>query len=187
MNGLLLRGLSLMQRARDELLPRSALALDQHGAAHRRHLLDLHEHLAHRLALADQSRLDRETSPIENAADPREHLIQINGLRVHLHEADRAQPVVQRGVDDVCESHRGHSIPQQIAHELHVARVDESTGEHDDVGRLAANRRAHIVDRAHERRLVACALEHRVQPDRGLDIRERDQNLHCPFTSPASP
>ena len=42
-------------RARDELLARAALALDEHRARHRRHLLDLHHHLAHRLALADQA------------------------------------------------------------------------------------------------------------------------------------
>ena len=35
-----------MDRARDELLARAALALDEHRARHRRDLLDLHEHLA---------------------------------------------------------------------------------------------------------------------------------------------
>jgi hypothetical protein len=42
--------------ARDQLLARAALPLDEHRARHRRVLLDLHEHLPDRLALAVQPR-----------------------------------------------------------------------------------------------------------------------------------
>src|SRR5688572_21548507 len=54
-----------VQRARNQLLPRPALTLHQYGARDRRHLLDLHQHLADSVGLSDEPRDFRQSLPIE--------------------------------------------------------------------------------------------------------------------------
>ena len=56
-----------VNRARHQLLAGAALALDEHGARHRRDLLDLDQHLANRLGLADQAGELRQSLPLEPA------------------------------------------------------------------------------------------------------------------------
>ena len=68
MNGPFAPRAELVNRARDELLARAALALDQHRARDGRHLLDLHQHLAHRVGLADQPGEFGQPLSIEDAA-----------------------------------------------------------------------------------------------------------------------
>src|SRR5262249_19688517 len=75
-----------VNRAGDELLAGTALALDEDGARHGRHLLDLHHHLAHALALADQAGKLLQAAAIENTTKAVDDLRGMDGLRENVDE-----------------------------------------------------------------------------------------------------
>ena len=178
MNGLSRRGLSDVNRARDELLARAALAFDQHGARHRRHLLDLHHHLAHRVALADQARDLLQRAALENAAKAADDFVDVHRLREKVDVA-RAREGARRARGRRCRRGRRSAAPFQSC-SLTIAMVDgsvEIAGEDDDVGLLALDRGANVVERGDERGVDAVLLEEGVDADGGFDVLEREKTF----------
>ena len=126
-----------VDRAGDELLPRSALALDEHGARHRRHLLHLHHHLAHPVALADEPSDALETPPLENPFDPRDDLVDDYWFGEYFYKPNGAQPHDQFGIGRLGEADRRDAVPELLLHERDGERIGEFGGEDEDVRLLA--------------------------------------------------
>ena len=103
------------KRARDELLPRAALPLDEHGARHGRHLLDLDHHLAHRLALADQPRGFLRARGARAGVAGIGDVVDDDRLREEVDEAERAEPLVLHGIVAVGEADDGDAGPELLA------------------------------------------------------------------------
>ncbi len=98
-------------------------------------------------------------APLEDALDAVEHLVHVHRLRPDLDVAERAEAIAKRGIVEVGEADDGRPLPQLPLHELHVRLVDETAGEHDDVGLLLLDGGAQVVVRRHDLGLDAGALE----------------------------
>ena len=153
MNGLLRRGLRSAHRARDELLARAALALDEHRARHRRHLLDL----APSPRAAARSRRSapwlpgararssmRRRSPSDVVDD---RSAWERGRRSRARGAARAASGSSPSVSPTT------AAPSQSCslHDARRRRVVQLAGEDDEVRLLALDRGADVVERADER------------------------------------
>src|SRR5205814_2368359 len=89
-----------------------------------------------------------------------------------------ALPISQVGIVDIGESDYRRSAPQLVSHYLRVDRIAEVAGEDDEVGLEAFDLAAQVVEWRHDGGLGVVRLEQRVEPDRGLDVGECDEDLH---------
>jgi hypothetical protein len=167
-----------VDRQRHQLLPGAALPFDDHGARDRRDLLDLEQHFPDRFRLSDQARRLGETLAVENPPHRQIQFVRRHGLRVYVGESDGAETLSQLRILDVGQAdHRG-TVPQLVSYDLDIAGIAEVAGEDDEIGLEALDLAAQIVERGDHRRLVPRRLDHRVEPDRRLDVSERDQDFH---------
>ena len=91
-------GREVVDRLGDQLLAGAALALDQHRARHRRHLLDLDQHLLDRRALADDAGALLEPAPLDQPPRGLHHLLGPGRLHHRLGDAEPADPLRPLGV-----------------------------------------------------------------------------------------
>ena len=140
-------------RARDELLAGAALALDRAPCstpAPSARPCTITSRIASLSPISPVSCCSRRRSRIRRR--PVEHFVEIHGLREDLDEAERAEPLdVAAGSTMSASPTTAARRPTAVLHELHVRRVGELAGEHDDVRLLALERRADVVERRHER------------------------------------
>src|SRR5262249_61452690 len=95
-------------------------------------------------------------------------------------EADRPQARDQVRIGRFRESDRWRAVPELLLDERDGERIGEIAGEDEDVGLLALDGRADVVERRDESRLDAVALEPRVHADAGLDVVQREERPHAP-------
>ena len=115
-------------RLGDQLLAGAALALDQHGARDRRHLLDLDQHLLDRRALADDAGALLELPALDQPPGGGHGVVGRHRLHHGLGDAQPADPLGALGVGGLEQGEGG---------DLGVARQG---GELERVGLVHARR-----------------------------------------------
>ena len=167
-----------MDGPRDELLPRTAFALDQHRTGDRRHLPHGDDHLAHRLALAPEPCLLCDTLAVEEFDHRLPQRLGADRLGQNLGEPKRAEAVLERGVADIGEAdHRG-TAPELLPDERERLRIEQTAGEDDDIGMRALDLATEVVERGDDVRLDAVGLKECVETNGGFDVGEGDQDAH---------
>ncbi|MGZ7031268.1 MAG: hypothetical protein ACXVIJ_04785 [Thermoanaerobaculia bacterium] len=138
-----------MDSASDELLASSALALDHHRARDRSHLLDLHQHLANRVALSDQTGDFNQPPSIERTLHNRNELLGRDRFRINIDEPDCAQALLKVGILYVSKTDYIDTVPQLIAHELHVRWISDGAGQHEQVRLRSPDLSPYVIERRH--------------------------------------
>ena len=170
------------ERARDELLAAAALPLDEHRAAHRRHLLYLHHDFAQRLALANQPGGLLKRMTLHESPHPQRELLHWRGLEQQLQVARGAQPLANCGVLGLHEANDRRAAPLQLAHEGDVRRIGEFTAHHHELRLGPTQLGANVVERTDDRGGDTLGLEPSVEPDGRLHVVQGDEDGHacCP-------
>ena len=194
MNGLPRRGES-RESPRDQLLARAALALDEHRARDRRHLLDLDEHFPHRLALADEARALLQPRGDREGAAPWPRLRRAtpawSSPRHAAGARSRSRPLrigrtrASASVDDLVLARVATSWSARGSRSAPVRTMT--------IGCSRADRAANVVERRHERRLDAGLLERALSRTAGStsssvmsDLRGLTRRAPCRYRRAAS-
>ena len=104
----------------------------------------------------------------------------LTGFGNSVDEAERAKPLALLGVVAVDEADDGDAVPQLLRTMATFGGIGELAGEHDEVGFRALDLGADVVERARRARssMPSC-LEERVDANRGLDVVQRDEDVHA--------
>ena len=177
MNGLLRRGERSWMRLGDQLLAGARLALDQHRARDRRHLLDPDQHLLDAAALADDAGALLEAAAAEQAARGGGDLVGVDRLDQHLGDAEAADALAPLRIGGLEQREGGDLRVPRERGELEVGGLVHRAGEHHEIGVLPPHRAAGVVERAEHRGGQAGGLERGVGAHRGLEVVHGDQDL----------
>jgi len=119
-----------------------------------------------------------ELEALENSAKVAHHLVEVDGLRKDVDEAECAEPFEGCGIDVVRQTDGCGSVPQLLFDDGDRRWIGQLTSEQNDVRLLALDGSANVIQRRDDVRLDAVLLEPRVDPNRGLDVLQSDENLH---------
>ena len=160
-----------------QLLAAAALALDQHGAGDRRHLLDLDQHLLDRRALPDDAGALLQMPAIHQATRGGHHVVRRHRLGHDLGGAESPHPLGPLRVGGLQQGEGGDlGVVRQGRELLHV-RLVHRAGEDHQLRVLPADRAPGVVQRGEHRGGELGRLEGAVEPHGGLEVVHRDENL----------
>ncbi len=154
-----------MERASHELLAGTRLALDQHGRAHGRDLLDLHEHFLDGRGLPNDPGTLLKVAAFYDPSYGRGHLGRVCGLTHPGGEPEAPREpgrVRLRGFD---QTQRGDGAVPRQCHDLARRGFVQRASQYDAVRIAALDALAEIFERRRQRRLESGRLELRVDPD----------------------
>ncbi len=178
-NGRRCRGREVVDRPGHQLLAGAALALDQDGAAHRGHLLDLDQHFLDRGAFADDPGALLEAPALEQAAGGLQHLVRPGRLHHRLGDAEADDALGALGVGGLEQGEGADLVVAGHGGEGDRVGLVDGAGEDDEVGVGAADGGPGVVHAAQHGGGVARPFHGGVEGDGGLEIVHGDEDAGC--------